>query len=276
MWCPQITAILPKTQYWRYFIYRVPISTNSESSGFCYSRVAQGNFTPRPSQIRAWTSRFTRLLPAFLLRPHGLKTTQKEIRFLPASWLTVTSCELAHPLRSSPITGPSTLILDDPPLCSASVLSPSWAFHLSFSLNIRTTGSHVPHKSLNQVHAAFMPSTAQAVNRFPLDLSRSSASLQFWCFVTYFDTSSDGSLALVSLTLTCHDHAMTFPQRSPQGLFTLAAWGGLEPPPVQWLRGASPHLLCSYAHFISKRTRGALAETWNLWAADIRWSYMWI
>jgi hypothetical protein len=42
---------------------------------------------------------------------------------------------------------------------------------LNFSLIIGTTGSHVPHKSLNQVHATFMPDAAQAVNRFPLSLS---------------------------------------------------------------------------------------------------------
>lgn len=30
---------------------------------------------------------------------------------------------------------------------------------------------HVPHRSLNQIHATFMPDAAQAVNRFPLSLS---------------------------------------------------------------------------------------------------------
>ena len=46
--------------------------------------------------------------------------------------------------------------------------------HLSFSLNIRTTGSHVPHKSPVQVHATFMPDAAQAVSRSPLNYSWSS------------------------------------------------------------------------------------------------------
>ncbi|MBU4449533.1 MAG: hypothetical protein KKD99_13185, partial [Proteobacteria bacterium] len=32
-----------------------------------------------------------------------------------------------------------------------------WVLHLSFSLHIGTTGSHVPPKSLIQVHATFMP-----------------------------------------------------------------------------------------------------------------------
>jgi site-specific DNA recombinase len=49
------------------------------------------------------------------------------------------------------------LLQDDPPLCFASVLSFSWDLHLNFSLNIETTGSHVPHKSLTQSHAIFTP-----------------------------------------------------------------------------------------------------------------------
>ena len=44
-----------------------------------------------------------------------------------------------------------------PPPCPASVLSPSWVLHLGFSLTIGTTGSHVPHMSLIQVRATFMP-----------------------------------------------------------------------------------------------------------------------
>jgi len=49
----------------------------------CFGRVARGNLTPTLPQIRAWISRFTRLLPAIFLKPHSLKPTQKEIRFLP-------------------------------------------------------------------------------------------------------------------------------------------------------------------------------------------------
>ena len=94
-----------------------------------------------------------------------------ETRFLPVSWLPIAGCELTHPLRSNPITGPSILIQDDPPLFSALVLSRLWGHHLRFFLNIGTTGSHVPHKSLDQVHAISMPDAAQTINRLPLDLS---------------------------------------------------------------------------------------------------------
>ena len=54
-----------------------------------------------------------------------------------------------------------------PPLYAASVLAPLWVSHLGFSLCIGVVGSHVPHKSLCHVHAAFMPATAWPVSRFP-------------------------------------------------------------------------------------------------------------
>ena len=53
-------------------------------------------------------------------------------------------------------------------------------------------------------------------------------------------------------------YAVTFPKRSLPWLFTNAALGGLKPAPASRLRGALPHLLCSYAHFILKCARGAL------------------
>ena len=92
----------------------------------------------------------------------------------PSKWLAGIYCGLTHPLRSSLITKPSTLLQDDPPLCSASVLSFLWGLHLNFSLSIRTTGSHVPYESLNQDHATYMSDAAQTVNRFLLYLSRKS------------------------------------------------------------------------------------------------------
>jgi len=78
-----------------------------------------------------------------------------------------------------PHYGTSSLLRVVPPLCPASVLSPLWVLHLGFSLNIGATASHVPHESLNQGHATFMPDVTQAVSRFPLALSWSQASLQF-------------------------------------------------------------------------------------------------
>src|SRR5918999_4308558 len=93
-------------------------------------------------------------------------------------------------LRSSSITEPSSLLQATPPLCPASVLSRSWGLHLRFSLLIEATGSHVPHKSLDQGHAISMPDVAQAVNRYPLSFSWSSASPQFRRHLLSFDTST--------------------------------------------------------------------------------------
>src|SRR6516162_4755685 len=59
-----------------------------------------------------------------------------------------------QPLRSSPITGPSTLLRAAPPLRLASVLSPSRLERLDVSLGIGATGSHVPYKSLVELRAA--------------------------------------------------------------------------------------------------------------------------
>jgi hypothetical protein len=75
-------------------------------------------------------------------------------------------------LRSNAITAPSSLLHATPSLCPASVLGSSWGFHLDVSLGIGATGSHVPHKSLKQGHAAFMPDAIWAVDRYLPDLSR--------------------------------------------------------------------------------------------------------
>jgi hypothetical protein len=65
-------------------------------------------------------------------------------------------------------------------------------------------------------------------------------------------------LILKGITLGVTKYAASFPKRSQPWLFTNAALGGLKPAPASRLRGANPHLLCSYAHFIEKRARGAL------------------
>ena len=63
----------------------------------------------------------------------------------------------------------STLLRVDPPLCHASGSLSSWGFHLGISLNIVTTGSHVPRESLNRARATFTPVTIKAVSRSRLD-----------------------------------------------------------------------------------------------------------
>jgi hypothetical protein len=164
-----------------------------------------------------------------------------------------------QPLRSIPITETSSLLRVAPPLCFASVLSFSWDLHLNFSLNIETTGSHVPCKSLTQSHAIFTPEATWAVNRLPPNLSRTqysspvlTSSIIFRRLIEWF------ACARLSESYLPRSYAVTFPKRSLPWLFTNAALGGLKPAPVSRLRGARPHLLHSYAHFIRKCARGAL------------------
>jgi hypothetical protein len=161
-----------------------------------------GEFHPQALTHRYVTvSRHT--APASLpLESSRSQAYAKETRFLPVSWLPIACCELTHPLRSSPITGPSTLLLDDPPLCPALVRSRLWGRHLRFSLNIRATGSHVPHKSLDQVHAISMPDAAQTINRLPLGLSWRSPSTPVLTPSLIFRHLINGSLVLISLIHT--------------------------------------------------------------------------
>jgi hypothetical protein len=88
---------------------------------------------------------------------------------------------MTRPLRSSPITGPSSLLRVGPPLCPASVPAPrgsaAWGspFHqrpraTTAPLAARgrgTTGSHVPHQSPDQARATSMPDTTWPVGRHP-------------------------------------------------------------------------------------------------------------
>ena len=57
-----------------------------------------------------------------------------------------------------------------PPLCLASVLWPSWGFHLGFSLGIEATGSQVPCTSQDRTRATFMPDATLAVSGYSPEL----------------------------------------------------------------------------------------------------------
>jgi len=66
----------------------------------------------------------------------------------------------------------------------------------------RCAGSHVPHKSLNRVHAAFVPDADWAVNRYPPDLSQINDSPLVLTSSLRFRQVISGSLAFVSSALT--------------------------------------------------------------------------
>lgn len=118
------------------------------------------------------------------------------------------------PLRSNSITESSSLLRVAPSLCSASVLSHLWGFHLCFFLIIRATGSHVPHKSLYHIHAIFMPEVIWPVNRYPPDLSQGndypsvltlvptlSTPQQWFIYIRLHDTHLTRSCLAFSITL---------------------------------------------------------------------------
>jgi hypothetical protein len=94
------------------------------------------------------------------------------LQSVPPFRLTSGESSVTQPLCSAPITGVSSLVRVDPPLCRASILSLLRGLRLRFSLAIAATGSHVPHDSLISGHAAFMPEVTCPVHRFPARSSR--------------------------------------------------------------------------------------------------------
>ena len=83
---------------------------------------------------------------------------------------------LTRPLRSSPVTEPSSLIQAGPPQANASVLSPRGFLPLCFSLSIDGLVPAVPHKSLCRTHALYTPAAARPVIRLLADLSQETRS----------------------------------------------------------------------------------------------------
>lgn len=73
--------------------------------------------------------------------------------------------ELSHSLHGHYPT--ASLLRDNPPLFAALVLSASRDFRLRLFPYCHRTGSQVRRRSLNQVHAAFMPEPIWAVSRLP-------------------------------------------------------------------------------------------------------------
>jgi hypothetical protein len=116
-----------------------------------------------------------------------------------------------RPLRSSPITEPSTLIRDGPPLCPAQLLSPS-QFPLLGVLAwddrpqatpapladrpVGATGSRVPHESPDHARATFTPDTAWPINRHPPGSSQSNDSTLVSMSPIRFRRLISGSLSL--------------------------------------------------------------------------------
>src|SRR6516165_5115838 len=156
-----------------------------------------------------------------------------------------------QPLRSSPITAPSTLLWAAPPLRPASVLSPSRLEPLAAcpftSSTRRSTGSHVPYESLVELRAAYMPDAARTVSGIPRAHPGGRVIPRFWQRLNRFRHFCGGSLALASLNRACRNPVPAFPQRSPPRLLTAAACGGLRSAPDCRTRRALLHLSYSCA-----------------------------
>jgi hypothetical protein len=155
-----------------------------------------------------------------------------------------------QPLRSGPITGPSTPLRADPPLRSASVLSPSQLEPLGLLPSRRRRDGAQVLTFRTKAWSSFAPPTCR------MSLGQSQASpelipeegsppvltspnpLRHFC---------SGSLALASLDRACRILVPAFPQRSPPRLLTAAACGGLRSAPDCRTRRALLHLSYSCA-----------------------------
>ena len=72
---------------------------------------------------------------------------------------------MTHPLRSTPITGASTLLRGGPPLIAASVFLPRGFCRLRiFPFHLRSS-SQVPYERLNESRASYTPDTAWPVSK---------------------------------------------------------------------------------------------------------------
>ncbi len=119
--------------------------------------------------------------------------------------------------------------------------------------------SHVPHKSLTQIHATITPEAAQAVSRLPLNSSWThnrnpvlTSSIIFRRLIEWF------AFAHLSESHLPRSYAVTFPKRSPPCLLTTAALGGLKPAPANRLR-----VRPGGSSFVQLRTLYEKARSWR-------------
>jgi hypothetical protein len=126
-------------------------------------------------------------------------------------------------LRSTSIAETSSLLLTDPPLCSALVLSPRGATHSYFSLNIRRQ----VHKFDSKAYIEFMPPLCRLPLCLLCQLTSKLIPSQAWRLVlTVFWTLStphQGFTYIHLLNMYLIVLGLPFPYRSRQLLLTNAA-----------------------------------------------------
>lgn len=86
----------------------------------------------------------------------------------PAFGWPLTTTRQCRPFAQPTFAGLIATTDDSAPVPCIDTCTLKEAFLLGSSLSIRATGSHVPQQGLIRSHAAFVPSAAQPVNRFPL------------------------------------------------------------------------------------------------------------
>jgi hypothetical protein len=114
---------------------------------------------------------------------------------------------------------------------------------LDFSLHIGTTGSRVPYRSPSQGHATFMPDAGWTVSRSLPTFARGiEVQIPVSTPIVYVTTPRQWFTHVRLLETYLTELLPPFPQRSPPGLFTPAACGGLKPAPAGRLRRVILHL----------------------------------
>ncbi len=105
-----------------------------------------------------------------IIRSHEPLRTTLPCSPAPSSRLTTEHGRMTRPLCSTGITPLHRYYESLRPRAAHWYSRPVGCIHPDFSLSIATTGSHVPHKSLNRTHAASTPEAARAVNGTPPEL----------------------------------------------------------------------------------------------------------
>ncbi len=105
----------------------------------------------------------------------------------------------------------------------------------------------LPHKSLNPLHAAFMPDAAQAVNRLPPALIPQVRLHQGFDIICTLSTHHQRFTFVRLFNPYLIGSRPTFPISLTTTSLKCSSSGSLVPVPARRHRGPFPHLLCSMA-----------------------------
>ncbi len=158
-------------------------------------------------------------------------------------------------LRSSPITGPSSLLRSSPPLTGASVLSASRDLRLCLFPWHRRPGSQVPHKSPDESHASCTPDTAWPISRLPPHSSRSTEETPVLM--------SSNPLAMLQQRFACARLSHPYMTQSLPRLLTMTLTTAAFDRSSSWLFEASPYKATPKGQPSSLIQHGAYTPSWH-------------